>query len=187
MIIQRSGLMHMLYPEIVVAGCGNPLFTDDGFGPAVIEELKKAFLPGNVKAVDAGTAGPDYVFSMLDPRETKKLIIIDIVDFGSAPGETTMIKFTDIPRKRIYDAEPGGISESLQLIKNYIEVIVIGCQPKNAVTLKMEIGLSQEVRKAIPRAVRMVFDLVGVDYSSSCKFFPIHSEIKQCDYCIAGL
>lgn len=187
MIIQRSGLINMLYPEIVVAGCGNPLFADDGFGPAVIEELKKAFLPGNVKAVDAGTAGPDYVFSMLDPRETKKLIIIDIVDFGSAPGETTLIKFTDMPRNRIHDAEPGGISESLQSIKDYIEVIVIGCQPKNAVKLTMEIGLSHEVRKAIPKALRMVFDLVGVDYCSSCKFFTMHSAIKQCDYCIAGL
>ncbi|RPJ53543.1 MAG: coenzyme F420 hydrogenase, partial [Methanobacteriota archaeon] len=43
--------MSTLYPEIVVAGCGNPLFADDGFGPAVVEALKELTLPDNVKVI----------------------------------------------------------------------------------------------------------------------------------------
>jgi coenzyme F420 hydrogenase subunit delta len=163
----------MLYPEIVVAGCGNPLYADDGFGPAVIEELKKVFLPGNVKAVDAGTAGPCFLFSMLDPDKTKKLIIIDIVDFGSVPGKTTVMKLKDNPPGMLRDATPGGVSDSLNSIKKSIEVIVIGCQPKKIPGPVMEIGLSGEVRKAVPKAVRMVFDLIGVNYRCSCMFSAI--------------
>ena len=54
--------------EIMVVGCGNILFADDGFGPAVIEALGKISeehpLPEKVKIVDAGTGGPHYVFSL---------------------------------------------------------------------------------------------------------------------------
>jgi hydrogenase maturation protease len=46
----------MLFQEIVICGCGNPLFADDGFGPAVVEELQKLDLPENVKVIDAGLA-----------------------------------------------------------------------------------------------------------------------------------
>ncbi len=38
--------MEALYPEIVVAGCGNPLYADDGFGIAVVESLQGLELPG---------------------------------------------------------------------------------------------------------------------------------------------
>ena len=48
----------MLYSEIVIAGCGNPLFGDDGFGPAVIEEMEKLTLPDNVTIQDGGAGAP---------------------------------------------------------------------------------------------------------------------------------
>ena len=82
----------MLYPEIVVAGCGNPLFADDGFGPAVIEELQKLTLPDNVKVVDAGLGGPHFIFTMLDPEVTKRLVIVDIADYGAEPGSITKLR-----------------------------------------------------------------------------------------------
>ena len=76
----------MLFPEIVIAGCGNPLFADDGFGPAVIEEMQNLSLPDNVMIVDAGLGGPHFIFTLLDPEVTKKLIIVDIADYGAETG-----------------------------------------------------------------------------------------------------
>jgi len=76
----------MLYPEIVIAGCGNPLFADDGFGPAVVEELLRLDLPDNIKAVDAGLGGPHFIFTLLDPEVTRRLIVIDTVNFEGRPG-----------------------------------------------------------------------------------------------------
>ncbi|WP_269851753.1 hydrogenase maturation protease [Methanosarcina horonobensis] len=62
--------METPYSRIVVAGCGNPLYADDGFGPAVVESLKGFELPENVTVVDAGLGGPHFVFtlSILSPR-----------------------------------------------------------------------------------------------------------------------
>ena len=91
----------MLYPEIVVAGCGNPLFADDGFGPAVIEEMEKLTLPDNVMIVDAGLGGPHFIFTLLDPEVTKKLVIVDIADYGAEPGSITSSASRISPRDRI--------------------------------------------------------------------------------------
>ena len=68
----------MLYPEIVIAGCGNPLFADDGFGPAVVEEMQKLTLPDNVAIIDAGLGGPHFIFTLLDPEKTRKLVISEM-------------------------------------------------------------------------------------------------------------
>ena len=75
------------YAENMIIGCGNPLQTDDGFGPAVIAELKKLDLPDNVKVLDAGLAGPHFLFTMIAQSEmpVKKMVIIDIMDFGGNP------------------------------------------------------------------------------------------------------
>ncbi len=70
--------MERLYPEIVITGCGNPLYADDGFGPAVVESLRALSLPASVKVIDTGLGGPHFVFTMLDPSQTKKLVVVDI-------------------------------------------------------------------------------------------------------------
>ena len=83
----------MLYSEIVIAGCGNPLFADDGFGPAVIEEMQNLSLPDNVTIIDAGLGGPHFIFTMLDPEVTKKLVIIDIADSYHHPVTASLADF----------------------------------------------------------------------------------------------
>ena len=157
----------MLYPEIVIAGCGNPLFADDGFGPAVIEELQKLTLPDNVKVVDAGLGGPHFIFTLLDPGVTKRLIIVDIADYGAEPGSITKLRIEDLPPGSYRDAHSWDIAEPLQRIKDRIDITVIGCQPKRVTDPDMEIGLSDEVSKAIPKTVRIVLETIGVDYGTA--------------------
>ena len=157
----------MLYPEIVVAGCGNPLFADDGFGPAVIEELQKLTLPDNVKVVDAGLGGPHFIFTLLDPEVTKRLIIVDIADYGAEPGSITKLRIEDLPPGSYRDAHSWDLAEPLQRIKDRIDITIIGCQPKRVTDPDMEIGLSDEVSKAIPKAVRIVLETIGVDYGTA--------------------
>jgi coenzyme F420 hydrogenase subunit delta len=157
----------MLYPEIVIAGCGNPLFADDGFGPAVIEELQKLTLPDNVKVVDAGLGGPHFIFTLLDPEVTKRLIIVDIADYGAEPGSITKLRIEDLPPGSYRDAHSWDIAEPLQRIKDRIDITVIGCQPKRVTDPDMEIGLSDEVSKAIPKTVRIVLETIGVDYGTA--------------------
>lgn len=162
-----------LYPETVIAGCGNPLFADDGFGPAVIEELKRIRLPGNVKTVDAGTGAPDLLFGILDPADTKKLVVIDIVDFGMKPG--TIIKFDLLEFFPDDAGNPiqGEIVTALLPLKKKFRITIVGCQPKSVPFPLMEIGLSEEVRSAIPSAIKTILNLLEVDYCSLCCFMDI--------------
>jgi coenzyme F420 hydrogenase subunit delta len=45
------------YARQMIVGVGNPLYTDDGFGPAVVSELKKLSLPDDLKVLDLGLRG----------------------------------------------------------------------------------------------------------------------------------
>jgi len=161
----------MLYPEIVIAGCGNPLFADDGFGPAVVEELKKLTLPDNVKVEDAGLGGPHFIFTLLDPEVTKKLVIIDIADFGAEPGEITKLRVEDLPPGAYRDAHSWDLTEPLHRLKDDIDITVIGCQPKRVTAPEYEIGLSDEIVKAIPKTIQVVLETIGVDYGTTIKCF----------------
>jgi coenzyme F420 hydrogenase subunit delta len=157
----------MLYPEIVIAGCGNPLFADDGFGPAVVEELQKYSLPDNIGVVEAGLGGTHFIFTLLNPEETKRLIIIDIADFGAEPGSIAKFRIEDLPPGSYRDAHSWDLTEPLERIKDQIDITVIGCQPKRVTDPDMEIGISDEVSQAIPRTVRIVLDMIGVDYGTT--------------------
>ena len=157
----------MLYPKIVVAGCGNPLFADDGFGPAVVEELQKLTLPDTIKVIDAGLGGPHFVFTLIDPEVTKKLVIIDIADFGQKPGSIATFRVKDLPPGSYRDAHSWDLTEPLQHLDDTIDITVIGCQPERVTDPDMEIGLSDEVSKAIPETVRIVLETIGVDYGTT--------------------
>ena len=159
----------MLYPEIVIVGCGNPLFADDGFGPAVAEELQKLSLPDNVKVEDGGLGAPHFIFTLLDPEVTKKLVIVDCADFGAEPGSITRLRVEDLPPGSYRDAHSWDLAEPLMRIKDRIEITVIGCQPKRVTDPEMEIGLSDEVLMAIPKTVRIVLEMIGVDYGTTIK------------------
>ena len=158
----------MLYPEIVIVGCGNPLFADDGFGPAVAEEMQKLSLPDNVKVEDGGLGAPHFIFTLLDPEVTKRLIIVDIADFGAEPGTIAKFRVEDLPPGSYRDAHSWDLTEPLERIKDQIDITVIGCQPKRVTDPEMEIGISDEVSNAIPKTVQIVLDMIG-DYNGTTR------------------
>jgi len=157
----------VLFTEIVIVGCGNPLFFDDGFGPAVFEEMQKHTLPDNVTIIDAGLGGPHFIFTLLDPEVTKKLVIVDIADYGAEPGKITKLRPEDLPPGSYRDAHSWDLAEPLQRIKDQIDITIIGCQPARVTDPDMEIELSDEIQKAIPKTVQIVLEIIGVDYGTT--------------------
>jgi coenzyme F420 hydrogenase subunit delta len=164
------------YAEIMVVGCGNPLQTDDGFGPAVISELKKYPLPGHIKVLDAGLAGPHYLFTLMAQSEVpiRKMVIVDIMDFGGEPGQIAKITPDLLPPGSYIDEHSWGLKEPLRVLSERIEISILGCQPEcielSQITNESEASeywVTDTVRKAIPRAVRLVLDEIGVDYGTT--------------------
>ncbi|HWQ63877.1 MAG TPA: hydrogenase maturation protease [Methanospirillum sp.] len=150
----------MFFPETVITGCGNPLYADDGFGPAVIQNLKTCVLPAGVKAIDTGTGGNEFVFSLLDPMVTRRLIVVDAADFGAKPGSLTLINLSDLPAGGITDHQPGGVAETLLMMKDIKEILLLGCQPGMVTYPEMHIGLSPEVTSAIPLARLAILNIL---------------------------
>jgi len=161
----------MLHSEIVIVGCGNPLFGDDGFGPAVIEEMEKLTLPDNVTIQDGGAGAPHFIFNFLNPEVTKKLIVVDIADFDAKPGSISKIP----PEKEL---KPGAYIDphswdgvdQLCRIREKIPTTVILCQPAKAIRkgdADVEMGLSEEVKNAIPKAIQVILETIGVEYGTT--------------------
>ncbi|HOQ18816.1 coenzyme F420-reducing hydrogenase, FrhD protein [Methanothermobacter thermautotrophicus] len=151
--------------EILVVGCGNILFKDDGFGPEVIKALEEYFKdrekPDNVMFIDAGTGGPHFVFS-LPHEEWKKMIVVDVVEFNAEPGTLRKFDVTEIPKGSYENLHTWPVSQPLHELSERIDVVVIGCKPKEISAPNVEMGLTPPVKKAIPRAIQMILDEIGV-------------------------
>lgn len=148
--------------EVLVVGCGNVLFKDDGFGPAAIKEIEDNLnqkpLPDNVMTIDAGTSAPHYLFSLPNPM-WKKIIILDIADFGGKPGDIKKLSKDDVPVGKYQDPHSVSVADPLDEL-NDVEIVIIACQPKKVSSPFVEYGLTDEVESGIPKAIEMVYDEV---------------------------
>lgn len=141
--------------EILIAGVGNILFGDDGFGPEVIEYLESHYkIPENVCLADAGTGIRKILFTItLGEVRPKVIVVIDAVDKGREPGEIFDISLDDIPKEKIDDFSIHQVPSSnlLKELKDLcsVEVIVRVCQIKT-IPDTIQSGLSEPLKKAVP-------------------------------------
>ena len=148
--------------EILIVGCGNILFEDDGFGPAVIEKLENEYeLPDHVMTIDAGTGGPHYIFSL--PNEMwKKLIIVDIAEFRAKPGTIRIFDVSELPEGSYENVHSWPVEQPLHELSEKLEVMVVGCQPESVSAPNVKLGLTKNVEDAIPKAIKIILNEIGV-------------------------
>jgi len=146
---------------VLIIGCGNILFGDDGFGCALVEHLEALFeTPDHVCLADAGTGVRKLLFTLcLSPVRPRRILIVDAVDAGREPGEWFEIDPSEIPVVKLDDFSMHQLPTS-NLLRELgeqagIEVRVLVCQTG---PLPEEIApvLSQPVRRAIPQAAEWV-------------------------------
>lgn len=143
---------------IFILGCGNPLFGDDGFGPALIDYFLKEYgpkLPEHVKALDMGTSVRDFLFDLILMKDKpKKIIIVDSYVEGASPGEIREISLDEISPKKISDfsLHQFPTTNLLKELKENtsVEIKIYVVEAKN-IPDEVSPGLSQEVRDAIPK------------------------------------
>ena len=136
----------------------------------VIEEMQNLQLPDNVTIIDAGLGGPHFIFTLLDPEVTKKLIIIDIADYGAEPGSITDFRVEDLPPGAYRDAPIHGILQNRSSGSRTRSRLRSSESSRARVTApEFELGLSEELQKAIPKANRVILEIIGVDYGTIIK------------------
>lgn len=151
--------------HVLIIGCGNLLLGDDGFGPGVIDYLQNNYrLPDRVKLVDAGTGAGDLLLQILLGKDVPRvLILVDAVDMGVLPGSVMEIKLNEIPGNKVIDFSLHQ-GPSLDMLENIVklrgvEVHVIGCQV-GYIPDKVSPGLTGAVAEAVPKAAKMIMDMI---------------------------
>jgi len=151
------------YRPILVLGCGNVLFGDDGFGPAVAQAML-ARTPrkrgDEVCVIDAGTAVREILFDViLSDKRPEKIVVVDAVDAGLSPGELFRPAVDSMPPNKLDDFSMHQLPTSNLLfeLREFcgIEVVLIACQPGD-IPQRVSPGLSPPVRAAVPIAAEMV-------------------------------
>lgn len=75
--------------EVTILGLGNLLWADEGFGVRAAEKLFEQYADNEkVDVVDGGTQGLALLPWL---QQTEKLLIMDAIDFGMAPGSLAFL------------------------------------------------------------------------------------------------
>lgn len=153
--------MDYLDKEILVLGCGNILFGDDGFGPEVVQYLQKNFdIPSHVYIGDAGLSVRTYLFNIvLTERKPAKIIIVDAVDLGKPAGSIFHLEVDEMPEIKCDDFSMHQVPTSnlLKELKNFckVDVKIIVAQVLS-IPEEVSPGLSSVIRDSIPAACEMI-------------------------------
>ena len=157
--------------RVLVAGVGNVLRGDDGFGVRAAQMLAgDPRLPPDVRVIETGIGGMSLVQELMAPFDG--LILLDAFDRGGAPGEIFVLEPTlpDLDaltpgERRDYFADthyatPGRALALAAATATLPPVLrIVGCQP--ASTDRFELGLDPRVQAALPQAIAQVLALVA--------------------------
>jgi hydrogenase maturation protease len=151
--------------RILIAGIGNRLMGDDGFGPRVIDLLEGVTLPSNVDARDFATAGLTVTTEL---EKYDAVIFLDTINLMENPGELHVIDISEIgeiddamvkPRASLHDVGLPGLIRLSQAVGTIPpRVFLIGCEPKS---IAQSLELSEEVRRASQSAIGMVLNILS--------------------------
>ncbi len=158
-----------LHSRVLVAGIGNVLMSDDGFGVEVVRALTapgEPPLPDGVELVDIGIRGMHLAYQLLDGYSG--LLLIDACTRGGEPGELYLLEH-DLSAHE----HPAGVPEAHGMTPDAVlallaslataagleptaglrRVLVLGCEPADVAD---GMGLSAPVAAAVPKAARAV-------------------------------
>jgi coenzyme F420 hydrogenase subunit delta len=143
--------------DILILGVGNPLFGDDGFGPAVAEELeRRGRVPPFAAVLDVGTGVREILFDLiLSPKRPKEVIIVDALDCGREPGEVFKVKIDEVPQIKSHDFSLH-LAPSLNLLQELREsagvtVTILAAQTESIPEI-VTAGLSAPMQRAVVEA-----------------------------------
>jgi hydrogenase maturation protease len=145
----------------LIAGFGNVLRGDDGFGVEVIRRLEAAQAFGDdVHLMDVGTGGIRLAQELLTPYDT--LIIVDAMRRGGAPGSVYILAVESVEAVAEVDLHLAVPARALSVAKALgalpSRIFMVGCEPAEVDELSTE--LTPTVRGAVGTAIQHIHDLI---------------------------
>ena len=143
--------------KTLVLGIGNILLGDDGVGVWVAERLRRQFrFPESVTIIEGGTLGLDLL-PQLDG--VARLLIVDAVRHGRAPGELVRLEGREVPAVLAQKISPHqvGVQDLLaaaQLMNlEFSNLVLWGVEPES---LEPGTGFSSSIGESLPVLVTNV-------------------------------
>ena len=175
--------------RVLVAGVGNVLRRDDGFGVAVAAHLAaQGDLGPGVDLIETGIGGLGIVQQLMEGYGA--LIVVDAVDRGAAPGTIFVLEPevpdpADLPhdvwRERfsnLHLAEPSRVlllARALGVLPQ--RVLLVGCQPSDCDEFGQ--GLSPPVEAAVLLAASQVRELAKGLSAVGCRLSVVLTDSRQ--------
>jgi len=146
----------MAAKNILILGLGNILLGDEGVGVRVVEQLLSHPLPDEIEVIDGGTAGYELI-NFFEGKE--KVIIVDAVKTDDTPGsvykmDLSVVQEDETVQLSLHQIGLKNVFRMASMMDLNPEVTLIGIVPKDY--QDYNIGLSEEVEKAIPLAIETV-------------------------------
>ena len=138
-----------------VAGAGNILCADDGFGIRVVQALAQKELPPSVELLELGVE-PLALRPALEQRD--KLIIVDTLAVGNKPGKLYIARLADVYPLRgfssLHDLSYWHTLPEFPSVQGWI----VGVEPKTVECFRL--GLSLPVAAQVLPAAEVVLGLI---------------------------
>ena len=146
----------------LLLGIGNILMNDDAAGVLVVKALAEKYdFPEELTIMDGGTLGLDILPHL---EGVGRLLVVDAVETGGAPGSLIRMTGDDIPLALATKVSPHqmGLKDLLLVadLQGYAprEMVLWGVQPGS---IEMDLELSPEVAKSMDALQERVVEELG--------------------------
>lgn len=159
----------LLAVGVLIAGMGNVLRADDGFGVVVAQRLQAEPLPEGVSVLDIGIGGIHLVHELFEKADA--LIVLDAINLNRPPGTVVVMRpEVEDPRAVQHDQRGDELAdmhyatpERAMMLARGLDVLpskvwLVGCQV--GLTEELSTNMSAEVQDAVAKAVAEVKGLV---------------------------
>ena len=162
--------------RILIAGVGNVLRCDDGFGIEVMHRLEETLTVQGVEYFESGIAGISLVQKLMGGYDA--LIIIDALDRGAPPGKVFVLEpdadaLRHPPSRHeatdLHQADPEVVLRMASALNTLPpRAWIVGCQAQDCDDLGAP--LTPEVARAVPVAVDRIRRIVlALQKESACE------------------
>jgi hydrogenase maturation protease len=145
----------------VVLGVGNPYMHDDAVGLEVVAEFRKLPFSEDVIAFECRSLDLSLLTYF---RNSSRIVFIDAFSSGEAPGTVSKYLVKDLKESalkvpNLHDLQLYDIVDVANR-KGVLScpIVIVGIEPKDCSPGE---GLSEEARAAIPKAIKVIKELVG--------------------------
>jgi hydrogenase maturation protease len=146
-------------PEVMILGIGSILYSDDGFGIRVIEQIERDYeFPDEVLVVDGGVLGINLLGVISKPNH---LVVVDAIRNRGNPGDLYRLEGDAIPERiraknSLHQVDFLEALTLCQVFDKVPQTVIIGVEPEDYQTLSL--ALTPTVQARIEPVIRMVLD-----------------------------